>query len=203
MFGDSNQQHSATALALLSPRQSRRSVADYAAEFHCPAADTAGNEAAQQFYFRAVWKAAPTTLNEFISLSINIDAQLVGRECEHHESWFENSCHHTGVGPSPPPEPMRVDGFLRHLTTAEKQCPHKQDLCLFYLKPLCCHLPCQGTASRKWLLPAVVRGSLRGAEFSPPHFVIGKGSTSHLVPSCPTLGGGAHPHFQAVEPAFV
>ena len=28
-------------------------------------------------------------------------------------------------------------------------------------------------------------------------------SFQHLVQSCPTLGGGAHPRVQAVEPAFV
>ena len=32
---------------------------------------------------------------------------------------------------------------------------------------------------------------------------LGKGSPSHLVQSCPILGVGAHPHFQATEPAFV
>ena len=31
----------------------------------------------------------------------------------------------------------------------------------------------------------------------------GKGSPRHLVKSCPTLGHGAHPHLQVVEPAFV
>ena len=30
----------------------------------------------------------------------------------------------------------------------------------------------------------------------------GKGSPWHLVQLCPTLGRGAHPHLQAIEPAF-
>ena len=37
------------------------------------------------------------------------------------------------------------------------------------------------------------------------HLLLGKGKISswYLVQSCPTLGGGVHPRFQAVEPVFV